>query len=64
MWGSIEKPMPLNKFGELLKRRGYVQSALHGGRHGYVVKVTDNVNNKHHEAVVELLQGASGASTF
>lgn len=64
MWGSIDKPMPLNKFGELLKRRGYLQRKLHGGRPGYIVKVTDNVQGKQREVINELLNGEGGDSTF
>lgn len=64
MWGNITTPMPLNKFGELLKRKGYEQRALHGGKHGYVVKVVDNLADRQYQEIHEILSGASGASTF
>jgi len=64
MFGNIDKPMALNKFGTLLRGAGYKQRALHGGKHGYVVKVTENLSVKQSEDIRELLTGASGASTF
>ena len=62
MWGNITTPMPLNKFGELMKRRGYIQECLHKGKRGYVVKVIENQTNKQNEAIRELLTGDNGDS--
>jgi len=64
MFGCIDKPMPLNKFGELLRGAGYKQRALHGGKHGYIVKMTENLSVKQSEEIHELLTGAGGASIF
>lgn len=35
-WGNIERPMPLNKFGELLRAKGFEQKRPKG-RRGYLV---------------------------
>lgn len=64
MWGSIEKPMPLNKFGELLKRGGYKFHKLHSGQRGYIVKVVDNVQSKQAEGARELISAAGAACMF
>ncbi|MCQ2331318.1 MAG: hypothetical protein MJZ55_04940 [Paludibacteraceae bacterium] len=64
MWGNITTPMPLNKFGELLKRRGYPPRKLHSGKRGYVVKVTENLTDKQYQEIHELFSAAGAASTF
>lgn len=62
MWGNITNPMPLNKFGELLKRRGYTQKRLHEGKRGYIVKVIEDQINRQNAAIRELLTGDNGDS--
>lgn len=64
VWGSIEHPMPLNKFGELLVRSGYLPRKLHGGKRGYVVKVIENLSVKQHEDIHEILTGVGGVCTY
>ena len=63
IWGDITTPMPLNKFGELLKRRGFIPKCLHKGKRGYIVKVIEDQTNKQNEAIRELLTGGGGGST-
>ena len=64
LYGHIERPMPLNKFGTMLKRRGYQQRGLHNGKKGYIVKQIDNQNDMNKSEVAELLsaEGAEGTS--
>ena len=64
MWGNITTPMPLNKFGELLKRRQFIQKRLHGGERGYVVKPIESQADRQSNVIHELLSGDSGDSTF
>ncbi len=64
MWGNITTPMPLNKFGELLKRRQFVQKRLHGGMRGYIVKVIENQADRQFDVIHELLEGDNGDSIF
>lgn len=63
IWGNITNPMPLNKFGELLKRRGYPPHKLHSGKRGYIVQVSENLTNKNTQAIHELLTAAGAACT-
>ncbi len=37
-WGSIKKPMPLNRLGMLLKKAGYTQKCLSGKARGWLVR--------------------------
>ena len=37
-WGSIKKPMPLNRLGMLLKQAGYTQKCLGGRVRGWIVR--------------------------
>lgn len=60
----LEHLLPLNKFGQLLRGAGYRQRVLHGGKRGYVVQVTENLTDKQHEDIHELLTGADGATIF
>ncbi len=62
--GDIRRPMPLNKFGELLRRSGFCQKRLHGGRRGYVVKTIDNQFDRQSREARELLQGDTGDTIF
>lgn len=64
MWGSIEKPMPSNKFGECLRKAGYKKKCLHSGQKGYVVKVHDNLQDIHGRAIRELIEADRADSTF
>jgi len=63
MYGCIDKPMPLNKFGELLHRGGYTPHKINGKR-GYIVKVIDNLSFRQNEERMQILTGAGGVSTF
>ena len=64
MWGNITNPMPLNKFGELLKRSGYLPHKLHRGTRGYFVKVTENQSDRQGKIIHEVLSAAGAAGTF
>ena len=57
-------PMPLNKFGELLKRSEYEKKCLCNGRKGSKVRQIDNQEFRHHEQIQELLHTDSTDSTF
>jgi len=36
LWGNIKNPMPINKFGQLMQKRGFVKTC-YCGTHGYLV---------------------------
>lgn len=59
MFGCIDKPMALNKFGELLRGAGYEKKCLHSGKKGYVVKVTENLSDRQYHERMELLTADS-----
>ena len=55
--GRITRPMPINKFGGLLKRKGFTKYSLARGKKGYLViehKYQD-INDKHKEEAQEVL---------
>ena len=52
--GNIEKLMPINKFGLLLQKNGFVQTAYKGIR-GYIVVETSTPMQSQKEMAQELL---------
>ena len=64
-YGGIRIPMPISKLGAVLKKTGYVQRVLHGGKRGYVVIRNQDVENQRRlqaRAAKEDPDGAGGAS--
>lgn len=63
-WGSIEHPLPLNKFGEVLKRGGFMKKCLHNGKKGFVVKEVDNQTINNLKEISEIQKADSADATF
>ncbi|MCQ2323934.1 MAG: DUF5906 domain-containing protein [Paludibacteraceae bacterium] len=66
MWGYVERPISLEKFGRLLNKMGYVPYKSHGKK-GYVVKILQQSDSERYMAVqdAEILEsGVGGVCTF
>ena len=63
-YGSIKKPLALNKLGTVLRKAGYTPRKAHGGRHGFVVYIRQDIDNQRkieaRDAVEEVETGVHG----
>lgn len=56
--GRITRPMPINKFGVLLKKKGFNKTATTGGKKGYlVIEYREQEVQDQHKADAKELQG-------
>jgi len=54
LWGNIKNPMPINKFGQLLKKNGFVQTMYRGTR-GFIVVENSTPTQSQKDIAQELL---------
>ena len=64
IWGNIDNPLPLNKFGEVLKRGGFIRKKIHGGKNGFLVQEIDYQATRNAMELDEIRKGESGECTF
>jgi len=55
LWGSIEHSMPINKFGQLLQKRGF-QQTFYRGQRGYIIVENSTPNQSQKDIAKELLE--------
>jgi len=54
LWGSIERSMPINKFGQLLQKRGF-QQTFYRGQRGYVIVENSTPSQSQKDIAKDLL---------
>ena len=67
-YGNIKKPLALNKLSTILRKSGYTPRMAHGGRHGFVVYIHQDLDQQRkadaREAKEDGVDGVDGVDIF